>query len=236
MKTKQIKDLEYYSVDEYGNVYNDKGLKLKPQINRDGYATYNLFNRESKKFCHKRANRLVAEAFIPNPDNLPIVHHIDHDKLNNHVSNLKWVTPLENTQESLKYQPEKHRHRATVDDEVVHGICRMIENYCTNKDIMDKYGVGVDLIRHIRSGNSWTHISCNYSMKGAPRTRLSLKTLKWLYYKIQEGYTNHEIMQMSTCKSLNKGHIKGMRSGKKYKKFVKEFIEMEKPSTTNCRE
>ena len=43
-----------------------------------------------------RIHRLVAEAFLPNPDGKPFVDHIDRDKLNNNVSNLRWVTKSEN--------------------------------------------------------------------------------------------------------------------------------------------
>ena len=56
-----------------------------------------------------RINRLVAQAFIPNPENKPIVHHKDHNKLNNHYSNLEWATPQEN---AIAYQEYKASNTA----------------------------------------------------------------------------------------------------------------------------
>lgn len=56
------------------------------------------------KVGYKRKNhyvhRLVAKAFIPNPDNLPVIDHIDHDRSNNHVSNLRWMTQGDNVRYS----------------------------------------------------------------------------------------------------------------------------------------
>ena len=45
---------------------------------------------------NKSIYRLSAQAFLPNPDNLPLVMHLDNDTLHNHISNLKWGTPSEN--------------------------------------------------------------------------------------------------------------------------------------------
>jgi len=64
-----------------------------------GYKAVILSNGLRKQF---RINRLVAEAFIPNPDNKPEVNHIDGDKTNNHVNNLEWVTREENQQHAVK--------------------------------------------------------------------------------------------------------------------------------------
>lgn len=66
---------------------------LKPH-RVQGYLLAELFNRGAHK--GKRIHRLVAEAFIPNPDNKREVNHIDGDKHNNRVENLEWVTSSEN--------------------------------------------------------------------------------------------------------------------------------------------
>lgn len=65
---------------------------------KDGYLRTALRNPFRKDV---RIHRLVAEAFIPNPDNLPLVNHIDEDKSNNHVSNLEWCTPQYNNDYSI---------------------------------------------------------------------------------------------------------------------------------------
>lgn len=95
MNTKEIKGFPNYRVDTFGNVYNSKGLVLKPSASRKGYLRVSLCNEAVK---HKRflVHRLVAEAFIPNPNNLPQVNHKDEDKTNNNVDNLEWCSCLEN--------------------------------------------------------------------------------------------------------------------------------------------
>ena len=89
------KDIEgyegLYQVSNFGRVRSLKNGKvriLKPLTNKNGYLRVQLYKNNSLKtiFIH----RLVAMAFIPNPNNLPMVNHKDEDKTNNIVSNLEW--------------------------------------------------------------------------------------------------------------------------------------------------
>lgn len=89
-----------YSVSNYGEVRNNKtGKLMKPRKNETGYLRINL-TKNGKPKC-MRVHRLVAQAFIPNPENKPEVNHIDFNRENNCVSNLEWVTNQENTQYSV---------------------------------------------------------------------------------------------------------------------------------------
>lgn len=82
-----------YQVSNLGNVRNSKGKILKQATSRNGYK---------RIFLHKNGyapllvHRLVASAFIDNPQNKPCVNHIDNDRANNLVDNLEWVTYKEN--------------------------------------------------------------------------------------------------------------------------------------------
>jgi hypothetical protein len=80
-----------YQITRQGQVINRLGRILKPQINKDGYLVIEL----NEKNC--KVHRLVAQTYIPNPLNLPVVNHKDGNKLNNNDWNLEWCTQLENS-------------------------------------------------------------------------------------------------------------------------------------------
>ena len=83
-----------YKVSNHGRVKSvKKQLVLKICGSGNRYKTVALCNGMRKTF---RLHRLVAAAFIPNPDNKPCIDHIDGDRTNNHADNLRWVTYLEN--------------------------------------------------------------------------------------------------------------------------------------------
>ena len=96
---KVIYDFPNYEISNYGNVRNNTKM-VKTVPNKHGYNVVVLCNGTRKSV---NVHRLVAAAFIPNPDNKPCVDHIDGNKLNNHVNNLRWCTIGEN----LKFENVK---------------------------------------------------------------------------------------------------------------------------------
>jgi hypothetical protein len=97
---KEIEDYPNYMVSNEGRVKNIKTNKLlKPRFNDRGYISVVLYNNGSNHTF--RINRLVAMAFIPNPENKPEIDHIDTNPLNNMVENLRWVTHKENMNNPL---------------------------------------------------------------------------------------------------------------------------------------
>ena len=101
----------WYYITEDGKCYNDKtGKYLKGQINcRSGYFSYviTLPNGNKRRLA---AHRLVAQAYIPNPDNKKQVNHKDGNKLNNCVDNLEWATQEENQQHAVELELRSFAH------------------------------------------------------------------------------------------------------------------------------
>lgn len=93
---KQINDSDYWITSD-GKVWNNKRKKwLSVYTRSNGYQTVSL-GRKNNKYIH----RLVAEAFIPNPENKPEVDHINRIRNDNNIENLRWVTKKENDQNRI---------------------------------------------------------------------------------------------------------------------------------------
>ena len=110
---KKVKGYEgIYEVSNYGNVKRVSGITgvntkylngyyLKPLDNGKGYLRVKLTtNNKSKRIM---LHRIIAEAFIPNPDNKPVVNHINHNIVDNRINNLEWCTQSENVLHAVKH-------------------------------------------------------------------------------------------------------------------------------------
>jgi len=160
-KFKQIKNYENYSVSNYGKIRNDKtGRILKPQKNTCGYLFVVLYENGVCK--NYRIHRLVALAFIPNPENKRTINHIDGIKINNEVTNLEWCTQKENIHHAmdtgLMQKGEKHGQAKLSEDQVLK-IRRLYKTGDYTYRALGKiFDVAHSHIRNIINRKTWTHI------------------------------------------------------------------------------
>ena len=131
----------YYITDD-GKLYNEKtGRWYEGRVSASGYLDYILrIDGKQKSF---RAHRLVAEYFIPNPNNFPVVNHKDGNKLNNTVDNLEWVSQQENVLHAYRNNLIKktcfYNKQEDIEDEVwkeIEDSHYLVSNYGRVKNIV----------------------------------------------------------------------------------------------------
>ena len=106
MQLKQVRGFPNYFVNPNGDMYSRLSGKLRllhPTTNSKGYLYHVIKNSKGKRHIYK-VHRAVAIAFIPNPNNLSEVHHIDENPGNSSVDNLMWVSHLQNMQAGTQIQ------------------------------------------------------------------------------------------------------------------------------------
>jgi lambda repressor-like predicted transcriptional regulator len=171
---KDIKEFEgTYQVSNRGNVRSldrtvitnngyRRGLKGKNVIkmtDRYGYSYVNLST--SPKYKSKKVHRLVAQAFIPNPENKPQVNHINGIKTDNRVENLEWCTGKENAKHAsdnkLTVFGEKHPKSILTEQNVLQ-IRKLYQDGLTIRELSKRYNVAYPTIRDTISKRRWKHL------------------------------------------------------------------------------
>lgn len=156
-----------YLIYKDGRVYSELTNKFRsPYKNSNGYL--NIVLHISGIEIHKGIHQIVAETYIPNPENKPTVNHKDGDKENNWDWNLEWSTQSENNQHAvdtgLRKAPSGEQvHFSKYSTKQVKLACKEMErDKLSLKEIEVLTGIPVKTLSDIRSGNIWKDISKNY--------------------------------------------------------------------------
>jgi len=160
--------IEYIGVKKEKYIINQKGdvkslarrktVLLKKLKYSNGYHSYSL------GIGHIGVHRLVANAFLPNPNNYPIVNHKDGNKQNNCVSNLEWCSYSINNKHAFDFGLNKalqgsKRHTSTINEECVY-LIRFLSDVKKNRtiDISKKLGISKHIVYSVRHRKTWKHI------------------------------------------------------------------------------
>lgn len=149
MRPIQFKGCEHYSINAEGVVINTETNKvLKTDLNSCGYKRVTLWSKEQRRIrC--TVHRLVAIHFLPTEEGKDMVNHIDGNKLNNHHSNLEWVTCRENTLHA--FDKKLRRPHNSLPDEIVRAIrVDKREGILSRKEILEKYNISVHQFHDVK--------------------------------------------------------------------------------------
>lgn len=220
-----------YLVTEDGKVLSKKtGRCLKGEVSNRGYLRVTLsLNGAYKKFS---VHRLVAEAYLPNPENKPQVNHKDSDRLNNHVDNLEWCTSSENNKHAYaegNNEPLRgsKANGAVLKEEQVLDIYHKMLKGVSLKQIHEETGIDKSTLGHIKRRSTWEHLTGHLpSVEVRALKKLSDEILIEAAKLILQGLGNVEIANKL---GLSRSNVNDLRK-RKTKRYT--FIMDSQTSTT----
>jgi hypothetical protein len=169
------------SISQYGNIVNSKtGKPRYTTTNKQGYLVTQIVEVGKRKTL--KVHRLVAEMFLPEPDEelllkcskehhgKVLVKHLDNNKLNNYYTNLMYSDLLGNTvqawDDGLIFGLKGSLNgRATLSEDLVHAICKDYQEGMKPKAAVAKYNISTQQATKIKAGIQWKHIWCQYDIK-----------------------------------------------------------------------
>lgn len=154
---KQLDDIPRYFVTEDGQIWDSKRECYVPQHVRNkkkGYLGVNL--NDNGIYVQKSVHRLVAQTYIPNPDNLPMVNHKDEDPRNNHIDNLEWCDAQYNNTYGTRLQRSSASQRNRPD------CSKPVNQYDLDGNLVAQFPSAIEVERQLKIRNSQICAVCNH--------------------------------------------------------------------------
>ena len=206
---------------------NSKRL-LKLIVRSDGYLGVRTSHNNKPKNSLVHVMVILAWKRDGMTDTRCVVNHIDGNKLNPHGDNLEWVTQAENQRHAVSTglkQKGGDLYNASLSDQQVHEVCRLLTDGLTVKSLADRFEVKPDNIRKIKDGSCYFHIRKLYTnIPHTFKTEFSETTVRWVCQQIVMGVSDKNIANNSNNKNLTNIDVKRIRHKIRYSDISDEYF------------
>lgn len=217
---------EFYEISSFGNVKNGVSQRILAfQVKKNGYLQVQLSNKQKHKKYY--IHRLVALAFIPNPENKTQVNHKNGNKSDNSLYNLEWVTPKDNMKHcydtGLRNQlGSKNRMAVLTEDDVLKIKEIYTTTKCTQYKLAELFNVSKQTINNILRGKSWSHVPIDKEIKihnkgkqgeNNSQSKLSDNDVATIKKSLIEGVSQYELAKRF---NISRSVIGFIQNGKRW--------------------
>lgn len=153
----RVKSIKRTSIDSIGRkrIFRERILK---QFSRQGYLRVSIYSNTI--FKSARVSRIVAEAFILNPENKPQINHINGIKIDNSIENLEWATAKENVNHAYKtgLKIGRRGEKCNLSKLKNRDVYAILKSNKPQKELSKKHKVSISLISQIKNKIIWKHL------------------------------------------------------------------------------
>lgn len=210
---KYIENSRNYFVTDKGEVF--KGERKLSSGKGDHYRKVRIGFKDGT-WKDILIHRLVAKAFIPNPENKPFVNHKDGQKSNNLLENLEWVTASENAVHAVELGLVASGFNSTsciYPEDQLRRALQLLSDGVRLKNVSEISGVSYKHLINLKHGQRHKDLVSEYTMPPPRSKTLSWTTVEWICKMLDKGFSDTEIENMSDNPNINRTKVRFIRTG-----------------------